>query len=95
MHGADGGLFIDTICKTRDTDRLQLYNGETCKDPKESVILFYKYDKAGRKHMEMLEVVIEKKSNSNPLNVVDLGIKLLAEECMSIACTDRLAATWR
>ena len=90
MHGADGGLFIDTICKTRDTDRLQLYNGETLKDPKESVLIFHKYDKAGRKHMEMLEDVIEKKSNSNPLHVVDLGIELHAEETNALraACTD-------
>ena len=90
MHGADGGLFIDTICKTRDTDRLQLYNGEALKDPKESVLIFHKYDKAGRKHMEMVEDVIEKKSNSNPVNVVDLGITLLAEETnmLRAACGD-------
>ena len=90
MHGADGGLFIDTICKPRNADRLQFHEGATLKDPKESVLIFHKSDKAGRKHMEMIHDTIEKKNNSNPLHVVDLGIDLFAAETnmLRAACTD-------
>ena len=47
--GTDGGILIDTICKKRDGDRLKYFGGETITNPKESVLVFCKYDKASRK----------------------------------------------
>ena len=76
--GTDGGILIDTICKKRDGDRLKYFGGETITNPKESVLMFCKYDKASRKITGMLEEVNDKGLNSNPFRVIDLGTREVA-----------------
>ena len=87
MH--DGGYFLDTICKTRDVDRLEKYGGGTLKDGKESVLVCYKNNMGARKHMDMLNAMIAKGDNPHPLGVIDLGVKIELEKTNTLkdACT--------
>ena len=91
LHGMDGGVFLDTLCKTRDGPRLVKHGSSTpLVDPKESVLVCYKYDKAARRHMEMLNELKEKGGSSHPLHVVDLGVEIAAEKTnlLRLACEE-------
>ena len=90
LHDTDGGLFIKEVCKKRDEPRLiKVDNDMPETEPKESVLICYKYDKAARKHMTMLNELIDKKeADTPPLCVIDLGVEIPAEhkETLSDAC---------
>ena len=90
VHDTDGGLLIKEVCKKRDEPRLIKVDNDTPEtEPKESVLICYKYDKAARKHMTMLNELIDKNvAVTPPLWVIDLGVEISAEhkEALSDAC---------
>ena len=81
VHGTDGGgPFAKELCAEHETPRLTKVGEDDnpLKDPKEAVLVCYKYDTAARKHMAMLKELLDK--NDTPsMEVVDLGVEILAE----------------
>ena len=92
MIGTHGGLLIDTICKELGGDRLMYYGGDKIANGKESVLIFCKYDKAARKLMDALQEMIDKGNLAHPLHIVDLGVKLEADQpaLRNLACENMM-----
>uniref|UniRef100_A0A7S2IKN3 Uncharacterized protein n=1 Tax=Haptolina brevifila TaxID=156173 RepID=A0A7S2IKN3_9EUKA len=91
LHGMDGGVFLDTLCKTRDGPRLVKQGSSTpLDDPKESVLVCCKHDTAARKLMIWLKELNEKGGSSHPLQIVDLGVEIPAENpnLLRLACEE-------